>query len=42
MVYVVYVNPKCENIWNSAMKGIKKKEKRKEKNRLGINQYAEI
>lgn len=47
MVYVVYVNPRCENIWNSSMiyesmKGIKKKEKRKEKNRLGINRYAEI
>lgn len=39
-VYVVYVNPRCGNVRNSSMKGYKTKKKKK--NRLGVNRYAEI
>ena len=43
VIYVVYVNPRCENMRNSSMKRYKKeKNEKKEKNRLGENWYTEI
>ena len=42
MIYVVYVNPRCENPWNFSMKRYKKKEQQTRRKSIEIRRANDI